>query len=55
MPRLCVIPGDGIGREVIPAAVEVLHAVVPDLQTETAEAGWDYFLQHGTALPDTTL
>jgi homoisocitrate dehydrogenase len=55
MTRLCVIPGDGIGREVIPAAVEVLQAVVPDLATETAEAGWDCFLQHGSALPDTTL
>ncbi|MEJ2533851.1 MAG: isocitrate/isopropylmalate family dehydrogenase [Halioglobus sp.] len=55
MPRLCIIPGDGIGREVIPAAAAVLQAVLPELQTETAEAGWDCFLQHGTSLPDATL
>ncbi len=33
MPKLCVIEGDGIGREVIPAAVSVLQAVVPGLET----------------------
>ncbi len=33
MPRLCVIPGDGIGKEVIPAAIQVLRAVVPDLES----------------------
>ena len=31
-PMLCVIPGDGIGKEVIPAAIMVLQAVVPDLE-----------------------
>ena len=36
MTKLCVIPGDGIGREVIPAAVRVLQAVVPDLETVDA-------------------
>jgi len=25
--RIAAIPGDGIGKEVIPAGVEVLHAV----------------------------
>ena len=25
MPKLCVMPGDGIGQEVIPAAVAVLQ------------------------------
>ena len=55
MPRLCVIPGDGIGREVIPSAAAVLQAVLPDLQTETAKAGWDCFLQHGASLPEATL
>ena len=41
MRTLCVMPGDGIGQEVIPAAVRLLRAVAPDLQTETAAAGWD--------------
>jgi homoisocitrate dehydrogenase len=52
---LCVIEGDGIGREVIPAALQVLQIVAPDIQYEMAPAGWDYFQKHGTPLPDTTM
>ncbi len=55
MPKLCVILGDGIGREVIPAAVEVLRVVVPDLQVVEAEAGWEYFGRHGVSVPQGTL
>lgn len=55
MPKLCVIAGDGIGREVIPAAVRVLRAAIPDLETVEAEAGWDCFQRRGTAVPDETL
>jgi homoisocitrate dehydrogenase len=53
--NLCIIPGDGIGSEVIGAAVQVLHAIAPDIATTTAEAGWSTFQQRGTALPDETL
>lgn len=52
--KLCVIPGDGVGREVIPAAVEVLQHVLPDLQLIEADAGWDCFQRVGNALPDET-
>ncbi|MGE9763378.1 isocitrate/isopropylmalate dehydrogenase family protein [Pseudomonas sp. PDM20] len=52
--RLCVIPGDGIGREVVPVAVEVLQRLLPDLQVEEAEAGWDCFQRHGTSVPEIT-
>jgi len=55
MPDLCVIPGDGIGKEVIPAAVEVLRTVIPELQTYDAEAGWECFLKHGISVPEETL
>nr|WP_301295645.1 isocitrate/isopropylmalate family dehydrogenase [Pseudomonas nitroreducens] len=51
---MCVIPGDGIGREVVPVAVEVLQRLLPDLQVEEAEAGWDCFQRHGTSVPDAT-
>ena len=54
MKKLCVIPGDGIGHEVIPAAVRVLQAVIPDLETVDAEAGWDYFREHGESVPAET-
>lgn len=55
MPKLCVLPGDGIGQEVVPAAVDVLQAVIPDLETITAEAGWDCFKKYGTSLPQASL
>jgi homoisocitrate dehydrogenase len=52
--RLCVIPGDGIGREVVPVAVEVLQHLLPGLQVAEAEAGWDCFQRHGTSVPEST-
>ena len=53
--KLCVIEGDGIGHEVVPATVQMLQQVIPDLQTYTAHAGWDTFQETGTALPDETV
>jgi len=55
MVRLCVIEGDGIGREVVPAALRVLRTVLPDIETRAAEAGMDTFHQQGTPLPEETL
>jgi homoisocitrate dehydrogenase len=53
--RVLVIPGDGIGREVIPAALEVLRATGVPFEFVTAEAGWECFQRHGASLPDETL
>jgi len=53
--KLCVIEGDGIGREVVPAAIRVLRQVIPQLEIVTAEAGWDTFQATGNALPDETV
>jgi homoisocitrate dehydrogenase len=55
MPKLCVIEGDGIGQEVIPAAVSVLRAAVPGLETVQAQAGWECFQQRGVSVPQETL
>jgi homoisocitrate dehydrogenase len=55
MPTVCLIPGDGVGQEVIPAAAQVMRSVMPDLQFIDADAGWDCFLRTGTALPDVTV
>ncbi len=52
---LCVIPGDGVGREVTPVAVEVLQQVLPQVTIQEAEAGWAVFEATGTALPAETL
>lgn len=55
MMELCVIEGDGIGHEVIPAAIQVLERVAPGIHVRQAPGGWDYFLREGTPLPDETL
>jgi homoisocitrate dehydrogenase len=52
---LCVIEGDGIGREVIPSAIEVLSQVAPDAVIYPMPAGWEYFEKHGTPLPEETI
>ncbi|MHB8627775.1 MAG: isocitrate/isopropylmalate dehydrogenase family protein [Aggregatilineales bacterium] len=52
---ICLIPGDGVGQEVIPAAARVLEALNAGIAFTHAEAGWACFQKHGTALPDATL
>ena len=53
--QLCVIPGDGIGHEVIPVAVSALRRLVPGLQTHAADAGWECFQRSGSSVPEATL
>jgi homoisocitrate dehydrogenase len=55
MPTICLIPGDGVGQEVIPAASQALAAALPGVSFVEAEGGWDCFLRTGTALPDATV
>ena len=52
---IALIPGDGIGREVIPAARRVLEATDLPLDFVELEAGWETFQRTGTALPSETL
>ncbi|KAK6347239.1 homoisocitrate dehydrogenase [Orbilia brochopaga] len=57
--RIGLIPGDGIGLEVIPAARQVLEAVAPHFNLNFSfvdlEAGWATFQKTGTALPEATV
>lgn len=53
--HIALIPGDGIGREVVPAAQQVLQATGLPLTFVELAAGWETFLAQGTALPATTL
>ena len=55
--RIAVVPGDGIGREVTPAALEVLEAAGQryGFRLEPTEYAWgcDYFVEHGRMMaPD---
>ena len=55
MTTICLIPGDGVGKEVIPAAGRVLSAVLPAARFIEADAGWECFQRTGSALPEATL
>lgn len=55
--KIAVIPGDGIGKEVMPEGVRVLDAVAArhnlDLQWDWFDfASADYYLAHGKMMPD---
>ncbi|KAF2723940.1 Isocitrate/isopropylmalate dehydrogenase [Polychaeton citri CBS 116435] len=57
--RIGLIPGDGIGREVIPAGRRILEALPSSLGLNFSfvdlDAGFDCFKNTGVALPDKTL
>jgi 3-isopropylmalate dehydrogenase len=55
MPKIVTLPGDGIGPEVLAAAVQVLENVAPDLTYESHLIGGVSIDAHGTALTDETL
>ena len=53
--RVTLIPGDGVGPELVEAAVTVLAASGVSLKFELRHAGAEMVEQHGTALPDDVL
>ena len=52
--EIAVIPGDGIGQEVTPAAVDVLEAVDVDFEFVHGEAGDETKAETGDPLPEET-
>ncbi|MFA4936213.1 MAG: isocitrate/isopropylmalate family dehydrogenase, partial [Candidatus Methanoperedens sp.] len=50
--KLAVIPGDGIGREVIPAALVVLDAFGMDIEKVPLDIGYGKWEKTGSALTD---
>jgi homoisocitrate dehydrogenase len=53
--KITLLPGDGIGPEVIDAAEQVLRALPLDFEFTRAEIGFGAYERLGTPLPDTTL
>ncbi len=53
--KLAVIPGDGIGPEVIAEALKVLRVVVPDVDTTEYDLGARRYHASGELLPDSVL
>jgi tartrate dehydrogenase/decarboxylase / D-malate dehydrogenase len=55
--RIAVIPGDGIGKEVVPEGIRVLEQVAQQFQFELKQdwfdfASCDYYAKHGTMMPE---
>lgn len=55
MMRIAVLPGDGIGPEIVAQAVKVLNALDLDLQLEEALVGGAGYEAEGDPLPESTL
>jgi len=54
--RIAVIPGDGIGKEVVPEGLRVLDAAARkfniDLKLDHFDWSCDYYQKHGTMMPE---
>ena len=54
--RIALIPGDGIGNEVVPAGAEVMRKLAADgsIRFEFEEFDWggEYFRRHGVMMPE---
>jgi tartrate dehydrogenase/decarboxylase/D-malate dehydrogenase len=56
--RIATVPGDGIGKEVVPAGQQVLEALAGNgirFEFENFEWGGDYFRQYGKMMPENGL
>jgi isocitrate dehydrogenase (NAD+) len=49
------MPGDGIGKVVLPEAIRVLDAVGFDAEYVHADIGWEFWVKEGNPLPERTL
>jgi len=53
--RLAVLPGDGVGRDVMEAAMIVLEKLHLDAEYLYGDIGWEFWRQEGNPLPDRTI
>jgi len=53
--KIAILPGDGIGHEIIAEAVKVLAALELPFETEFADVGGTAYANHGHPLPESTL
>ncbi|MGB9893223.1 MAG: isocitrate/isopropylmalate family dehydrogenase, partial [Candidatus Saccharicenans sp.] len=53
--RIAILPGDGIGKEVIEAAMIVLNRLKLEAEYFYGDIGWEFWCREGNALPDRTI
>jgi 3-isopropylmalate dehydrogenase len=52
---IVAMPGDGIGKTVLPESIRVLDAVGFDAEYIYGDIGWDFWCKEGNALPQRTI
>ncbi|MFN9479207.1 MAG: isocitrate/isopropylmalate family dehydrogenase, partial [Betaproteobacteria bacterium] len=55
MSKIAVLPGDGIGTEIVAEAVKLLRALGEPFELEFADVGGTAYERHGHPLPEATL
>jgi len=53
--KIAVLPGDGVGNDVVEATMIVLERTGLDAQYIYGDIGWEFWCREGNALPDRTL
>jgi 3-isopropylmalate dehydrogenase len=53
--RIALLPGDGIGKDVMDAAMIVLEALNLDAEYVYGDIGWKFWKKEGNPLPDRTI
>ena len=53
--KIAILPGDGIGPEIVAQAIRVLDCLGESFETETADVGGAGYASHGHPLPEATL
>ena len=53
--KIAVLPGDGVGKDVVEAALIVLDRLDLDVEYKFGDIGWEYWCTEGNPLPDRTI
>jgi len=53
--RIAVLPGDGVGKDVMDAAMIVLKKLKLDADLRFGDIGWEFWCKEGNPLPDRTI
>ncbi|MBI4668202.1 MAG: isocitrate/isopropylmalate dehydrogenase family protein [Elusimicrobia bacterium] len=53
--KIAVLPGDGVGKDVMDGAMIVLEALRLDAEYKHGDIGWEFWKKEGNALPERTV
>lgn len=53
--KIALLPGDGIGKEVMGCAIDILKELNVNASFEQYDIGWELWKKHGNALPEETI